>query len=134
MNFQDAKWNFESRDLGENILPLDMIMPTLCKADVSSKGSQRVERSTVLGLGATCKLGLCIWQVCVSFLQSFLKYRAPHFYFLTMFSIPYKGIADKLAAELLKPLVLYPYVMANIFIVLLLFYPCKVIPKSYVVK
>lgn len=37
-----------------------------------------------------------------------------------MFSIPYKGIADKLAAELLKPLALCTYVMANIFIVLLL--------------
>lgn len=48
MVFQDTKWDFEFRSLGENILPLVISMPTLCKDNVNSKGSQRVEGSTVL--------------------------------------------------------------------------------------
>ena len=55
--------------------------------------------------------------------------------FLTVFAINYKDTADKLAFGLLKLLILYTYniyhnAIVNIFIVLLLFFPCKLTPRA----
>lgn len=56
-----------------------------------------------------------------------------------MFANPYKDTTEELAWGLLKPLILYTYityhnVIVNIFIVLLLFLLCKVIPRANVIQ